>query len=138
MAKRFICNACDTLYDKTHNCKNACSLCTAVSNCTKGIEKYCGTCNRTFASETCFQNHVTLKVQNKLVCQWKRVCRTCSVIVSGSKRHECFKPFCSMCNKHQPTGHLCYMSPLKQTKLSDRFMFVFFYVESTQDLEREN
>jgi hypothetical protein len=28
MAKKYICNACDTLYDFTHKCDKTCSLCT--------------------------------------------------------------------------------------------------------------
>ena len=35
MAKRYICNACDILYDFTHKCDKACSLCTATPPCTK-------------------------------------------------------------------------------------------------------
>jgi hypothetical protein len=85
MGKKFICEACDTMYDKTHKCKYACSLCTVSPPCSKGTERYCDACNRTFVSDTCFQNHVTLKVQNKLVCQWKRACRSCCAIVSGAR-----------------------------------------------------
>ena len=43
MAKRFICNRCDTLYDKTHKCDKVCSVCTATPSCTKDKAKYCGT-----------------------------------------------------------------------------------------------
>jgi len=35
MAKRYICNACDTLYDFTHKCDKACSVCTATPPCFK-------------------------------------------------------------------------------------------------------
>jgi len=51
MAKRYICNGCDTLYDKTHKCDKFCFLCTATPPCTKNQSKYCGTCNRWFLSE---------------------------------------------------------------------------------------
>jgi hypothetical protein len=43
MAKKNICNACGTLYDKTHMCDKACPLCTAISPCTKGHSKHCDT-----------------------------------------------------------------------------------------------
>jgi len=56
MAKRYICNGCNTLYDYTHKCDKVCSLCT-----TKDRSKHC-TCNRWFLSEKCFQNHLILKV----------------------------------------------------------------------------
>lgn len=48
MAKQYISNGCDTLYDKTHKCDKDCSLCTATSQCTKDQTNYCGTCNRRF------------------------------------------------------------------------------------------
>ena len=59
MAKKYICNACDTLYDFTHKCVKACSLCTATPHCTNDRLKYCATCNRLFLSEKWFQNHFT-------------------------------------------------------------------------------
>jgi recombinational DNA repair protein RecR len=42
MAKTYICNDCDTLYDHTHKCDKVCSLCTATPPCTKDQSKYCG------------------------------------------------------------------------------------------------
>jgi len=77
MTKRYICNGCDTLYEHTHKYDKVCSLCTATPPCTKDQIKYC-TCNRWFLSETCFQNHLILKVKGKLVCQWRQVCRNYS------------------------------------------------------------
>jgi len=121
MAKKYICNACDTLYDKKHKCDKACSLCTATPPCTKDQSKYCGTCNRWFLSEKCFQNHLTLKVKSKLVCKWRQVCRNCSFTVTTDSKHECFKRFCNYCIKKQPSGHFCYVSPMKPCKLTDRF-----------------
>ena len=47
-----------------------------------------------------------------------------------------FKKFCNFCNKKQPSSHFCYVAPLKPSKLSDRFLYIFFGTESTQDLER--
>jgi len=43
VAKRYICNGCDTLYDKTHKCDKVCSLCNATPPCTKDQAKYCST-----------------------------------------------------------------------------------------------
>ena len=135
MAKRYICNACDTLYDFTHKCDKACSLCTTTPPCTKDESKYCGTCNRWFLSAKCFQNHFVLKVKGKLVCQWRQVCRNCSFLVTCNNKHECFKKFCTNCNKLQPSGHFCYVVPLKPSKLTDRFLYVFFDTECTNDLK---
>ena len=78
MAKQYVCNGCDTLYYFTYKCDKVCSLCTATPPCTKDQNKYCGTCNRRPLSEKCFQNHLTLKVKCKVVCQWRQVCRNCS------------------------------------------------------------
>ena len=99
MAKKYICNSCDTLYDSTHKCDKICSLCTATPPCTKDQSKYSCTCNRWFLSEKCFQNHLILKVKRKLVCQWRQVCRNCSYLVTSDLKHECFKKFCTLCNK---------------------------------------
>ena len=138
MAKKYICNGCDTLYDHTHKCDKVCSLCTATPPCTKDQKRYCATCNRWFLSEKCFQNHLTLKVKGKLVCQWRQICRNCSFTVTSDSKHECFKKFCNYCYKNQPSGHFCYVAPLKPRKLSDRFLYVFFDTECTQDLERHD
>jgi hypothetical protein len=138
MAKRYTCNACDTLYNITHKCDKVCSLCTCTQPCTKDQKRYCATCNRWFLSDKCFQNHVTLKVKGKLVCQWRQICRNCSYLVTLDNKHECFKKFCKYCYKNQPSGHFCYVAPLKPSKLSDRFLYIFFYTECTQDLEKHD
>ena len=39
MAKKYICNACDALYDFTHKCGKTCSLCTKAPPCTKDKTK---------------------------------------------------------------------------------------------------
>jgi len=116
-------------------CDKVCSLCTATPPCTKDQSKYCGTCNRWFLSEKCFQNLLILKVKGKQVCQWRQVCRNCSYLVKSHSKHECFKKFCTFCNK-QPSGHLCYVAPLKPSKLSNKYLNVFFDTECTQDLEK--
>jgi hypothetical protein len=42
MAKRYICEACDTLYDNAHRCDKTCSRCTASLPYVKDRSKYCG------------------------------------------------------------------------------------------------
>jgi hypothetical protein len=127
-----------TLYDKTHKCDKVCSLCDATPPCTKDETRYCRTCNRWFLSETCFQNHVILKKKCKLICHWRQVYRNCTFLVTGDSKHECFKKFCNYCNKKQYSGHLCYMAPLKASKISETYMYVFFDMECTQDLEKRD
>ena len=45
MAKRYICNACDALYDQTHKCDKVCSLCTGTPPCKNDQIKHFATCN---------------------------------------------------------------------------------------------
>ena len=135
MAKKYICNVCDTLYDNSHKCDRACSLCTATPPCSKDQSKYSATCNGWFLSEKCVQNHMTFKVKGKLVCQWRQECPNCSFTVTAYSKHECFKRFCNYCNKNQPSGHFCYVAPLKPSKLTDRFLYAFFDMECTQYIE---
>jgi hypothetical protein len=113
MAKKYICNACNALYDFTHKCVKTCSLCTNAPPCTKDKTKYCATCNKWFLSETCFQNHLVHRVKGKLVRHWRQVCRNCKFLLTSDNKHECLKRFCSNCNKLQPSGHFCYVAPLK-------------------------
>jgi hypothetical protein len=77
MAKQYICNACDALYNKTLTSDNACFLCTA---CTKFQSVYCYTCNRLFLSGKCYQNHLTVRVKSQLVCECRPVWRNCSLL----------------------------------------------------------
>ena len=138
MAKQYTRNGCDTLYDFTHNCGNVCSLCTATSPCTKDQAKYCSICNRRLHIDKCFQNHLTLKVKGKLVCQWRQVCGTCSYLVTGDSKHEYVKKFCNICNKKLPYGHFCYVTPVRPRKLSEMFLYLFFDTECTQELEKRD
>jgi hypothetical protein len=116
MAKRYICKGCETLHNKTRKCDKVCSPCTTIPLCSNYQSKYC-TCNRWFLIEKCFQNHLILKVKGKLFCQWRQLCRNCSYLVTSDSKHECFKKLFTFYNKKQPSGHLCYVAPLKPSKL---------------------
>jgi len=105
MAKRYICDAFDTLYDFKHECDKACFLCTATAPSSKDQSKYSSTCNRCFLSEKCFQNYLTLIENGKLVCQWRQVCRNCSYTVNSDPKREWFKRFCNYYYKNQTSGH---------------------------------
>jgi hypothetical protein len=98
MAKRYIWETCHTLYDNTHKCDKTCSQCTATPPCVKDRSKYCDTCNRWFLSEKCFHNHFVLKMNGKLLCRWKQMCRKCNYTVTANSKHECNKRFCTYCN----------------------------------------
>ena len=96
---------------------------------------YSGTYNRWFIGEKCYQNQFVLKVKDKLVCQCRHACRNCSFLVTANRKQECFKKFCTYCNKLQLSGNFCYVAPLKPRKLTDRFMYIFLDTECTGDLE---
>ena len=49
-----------------------------------------------------------------------------------------FKKFCTFCNKYQHSGYFCYVAPLKPSKFSDKFLYVFFDAECTQVLEKRD
>ena len=87
MAKQYIRNGCDTIYGKTRKCDKVCSPFTATPPCPKDQTKYCGTCNRWFLSEKCFQNQVTLKVKGKLFCQWRQECRNRNYLVTADVKN---------------------------------------------------
>jgi len=89
-------------------------------------------------SQKCFQNHLILKVKGKLVSQWRQVCRNCSYLVTFDSKHECFNKFFTYCNKKQPSCHLCYVAQLKPSKLSNKYLYVLFDTECTQDLEKRD
>ena len=77
-------------------------------------------------------------MKGKLVCKWRQVCLNCSYSETTDSKHECYKRFCNYCIKGQPSGHFCYVDPLKPSKLTDRFLYVFFDTECTQDLEKHD
>jgi len=85
-----------------------------------------------------FQDHLTLKLKGKLVCQWRQVSQNCSYTVTANSKLECFKRFFNYCNKKQPSCHFWYVTPLKPSKLTDRFIYVFFDTGCTQDQEKND
>jgi hypothetical protein len=89
----------------------------------KDQSKYSDTCNTMFISDKCFQNNLTLRVKGNLVCQWRQACRNSESFVTLDSKHECFQKFRNYRNKKQPSGHFCYVAPLKSSKLSNTFMY---------------
>jgi hypothetical protein len=65
------------------------------------------------------------------VCEKKRNCAVCNKYTLG-KNHECFKPFCTLCQQNREIGHFCFMQPLKnELPRSDNVLFVFYDFETT-------
>jgi len=94
----------------------------------------CESCNTNFRSRSCFEKHKTNKLEgNKTVCEKVRNCPVCKACVTR-KNHECFKPYCPVCNKNMKINQLCYMQPLRNELHSvDDVLFVFYDFETTQD-----
>jgi len=71
--------------------------------------------------------------QKKSVCERKRCCATCGVVVSP-ENHECNKRYCLNCGQNREAGHLRYMRPLKDELPSDssKVLYVFYDFETTQ------
>ena len=76
--------------------------------------------------------------ESNTVCDWRRVCRNCSFLVTSDSKLECFKICCNICNNKQPSVRLCYLTPLKTGQISHRFVYFFFDTECTQDLEQRD
>jgi hypothetical protein len=73
-----------------HKCEMACDACSAVPPCVydrSGARIACDRCNRHFRNAACFDNHRRLKISNKTVCEARRKCRDCGVMVD--RGHEC-------------------------------------------------
>jgi len=137
MAKKYICRGCNKGCEGrvTHRCGQTCSDCKSVPPCTFSEERVpCESCNRNFRSRSYFEKHKTNKLEGKnTVCEKGRNCPVCKACVTR-KNQECFKPYCSKCNKNMEINHLCYMQPLKNELLSaDDVLFLFYDFETTQD-----
>jgi len=58
MSKRFICEGCSKSCRSgvTHKCSEACSNCMSIPPCiSTNVRISCGSCNRTFRSQACFE-----------------------------------------------------------------------------------
>jgi len=136
IAKWYICDVCDTLYDNSHKCDKACSLCTSTPPCTKDQSKYCTNAIDGFTVRNIYR--IMWRSNERLGCQWRQVCRNCRFRVTGYSKHECFMRCCNNCYKRQPSRHFCYVIPLTPSKLTDRVLCIFFDAEYTQDLEKHD
>ena len=68
------------------------------------------------------------------MCAQKRNCANCGSLLDPNHKHECFKPYCTICQQNTEIGHLCYMKPLSnELPRSDNVLFVFYDFETTQD-----
>jgi len=95
MAKMYVSNAChkSCRRDITHVCDQTCSDCMASPQCAFSEFRIpCDECYRHFRSRTCFANHKQSTAKRKSVCERKRCCTTCGLLVTNEK-DECNKVF---------------------------------------------
>jgi len=77
MSKQYICAGCRKSCDSgvTHKCSEACKDCMFIPPCiSTHVRIPCGSCNRTFGSQACFEKHTKNKLKGKPVCMQKRNC----------------------------------------------------------------
>lgn len=132
----YFCNTCNRRYSRRieHNCVYRCTSCTSSPICDKNVQEICcSSCNRKFFGQKCFQNHISLKI-----CEKIRYCQLCGKTVLGFKKndiHICGYNYCSLCQETRHSDHQCYIPKYKPKTLKNR-VFVFFDLECTQELER--
>ena len=93
----------------------------------------CESCNRNLRSHSCFDKHKTNKLRGKNM-RAERNCTNCGSLLDRDHKHECFKPYCEICQRNREIGHLCSMKPLVNVlPRSDNVLFVFYDFETAQD-----
>ena len=137
MARKYVCKWCNKAResDVTHVCDQACSDCMVSPLCALSFVRFpCDDCNRRFRSRTCYDNQKQRTMNRKSVCERKRCCATCGLLVKH-KMHQCNKRFCDNCKQNRVVDHLCYMIPLKDALPSagGNVLHVFYGFETTQN-----
>ena len=114
MAKStYVINVINVWRDMTHACDQTCSDCMTSPPCAfSDVRIPCNECNRHFRSGTCFANFKQSMAKTISVCECKRCCATCGLLLKDD-RHEFSNEFCANCKQNMDVGHLCYMKPLK-------------------------
>jgi hypothetical protein len=96
-----------------HRCQETCSDCISVPPCPNpDVRITCESRNRQFKSRACFNRHKTNKIGKNTVCE-KRNCAIFNKFITD-KRHECFKPFSTVCQHKRERLIICFMEPLKK------------------------
>jgi len=123
--------------DNTHVCDQTCSDCAASPPRARSPAFAYPATNVTDISEVGrFSRTISRALQKKSVCERKRCCATCGLLVTDA-RHECNKVFSANCKEKRDACHLCYMRPLKDAlpDASDKVVYVFYDFESTQNIQ---
>ncbi|VEN56957.1 unnamed protein product [Callosobruchus maculatus] len=85
-----------------------------------------------FYGQICLENHYQYRI-----CEKIRRCEECFKIVPTNRLHTCGEVFCKICNKQNPSGHLCYIQQYTKAPRVDDFLFIFYDLETTQEVSRQ-
>ena len=97
ISKRYIYEGCskNCRSGVTHKCSEECTDCLSIPPYIGTYVRIpCGSCNRTFRSQACFEKHNTNMLKGKAVCSQKRKCGKCNSPIIPRHKHECFKQYC--------------------------------------------
>lgn len=144
-SSEYYCEVCSKGY-KHHEdhikCRRACLKCLAPVPCRKETPHDCEKCGRTFASLTCYQNHLRREKNKRSTCQLKMRCDSCGIEMNrrSEKAHVCSGQVkCKNCRrKYDPTqGHKCYVRRVvgDTEEASTTLKYVFFDFECRQDTD---
>ncbi|XP_062828202.1 uncharacterized protein LOC134292300 [Anolis carolinensis] len=128
---RNYCQFCRKLYNHDHHsCLFYCRMCLR-KGCDNVIGKQvrCPRCKFHCRSEACLKLHQQLGLEKKVKCLARMYCTKCRYYQELDHDDEkCKGRQCTVCWGYivEDEGHLCYMQPLKQPKLSVKYLFYDF------------
>ena len=118
LAKDYYCHTCKRGYTRRdkHKCPDKCLACFKPGQHTGDII-VCGTCNRTFFGQKCYEEHLKNRSKGKkrdVVCKLIQKCLECKRTVSDLKQHVCGYATCNNWKEYcDLTKHQCYMLPVE-------------------------
>ena len=139
--RSYFCHTCRRAYDKKseHTCPESCKSCGRF-DCVPGVTVKCKECDRTFKSETCYNNHKEPVGRARSICQTIRKCENCGKVMDvrhlNAKGHICGKkcPTCGVIlNRKDSTEHKCYIQKIEQKEESQYNELLFFDFECNQE-----
>ena len=137
--KAYFCTKCNKGYDKKeeHSCNMSCHRCRQIHEQEEGVKWVsCDDCNRHFKGALCFEMHKKQTKHGNSTCSTLYTCTQCNQLINRQrqkKEHKCGEIFCDTCKDFFMPGHECYMQPSDIDSQSDKFTYIFFDFECTQD-----
>ncbi|XP_030757090.1 uncharacterized protein LOC115882961 [Sitophilus oryzae] len=138
----YYCEECNIPYNskKDHRCGGTCAGCQQSPACpTDNMKIKCPECLRSFRGPRCFENHKKVGSYGKgSVCESVRKCPACLIVVKADRPHTCGEKFCTICKKHQPQPHHCYMQQDTGCPSMKNILFIFYDLETRQEKKLED